>query len=72
MCIVPLLLHAEGTKVTAMDGESDGSTCCVFPGEVDGEGGRSESKWVRATVRVCSHSHEGGATVVRQGDGDVT
>ena len=55
-----------------MDGESDGSTCCAFPGEVDGEGGRSESKWVRATVRVCSHSHEGGATVVRQGDGDVT
>ena len=55
-----------------MDGESDGSTRCAFPGEVDGEGGRSESKRVRATARVCSHSHEGGATVVRQGGSDVT
>ena len=58
--------------MTVMDGESDGSTRCVFPGEVDREGGRSESKWVRAMARVCSHSHEGGATVVRQRDGDVT
>ena len=58
--------------MTVMDGESDGSTRCAFPGEVDGEGGRSESKRVRATARVCSHSHEGGATVVRQGGSDVT
>ena len=47
-----------------MDGESDGSTRCAFPGEVDGEGGRSESKWVRVMARVCSRSHEGGAMVV--------
>ena len=69
---MPLLLHAEGTKVTVMDGESDGSTCCAFPGEVDSEGGRSESKWVRVTVRVCSHSHDSGATVVRRHDSDMT
>ena len=33
-----LLLHAEGTKLTVMDGKSDGSTRCVFPGEGDGKG----------------------------------
>ena len=44
---MPLLLHAEGTKVTVMDGKSDGSTRCAFLGEVDGEGGRSESKRCR-------------------------
>ena len=65
---MPLLLRAEGTKVTVMDGESDGSTHCAFLGKVDGEGGRSESKRMRVMVRVRSRLHEGRATVVRRGD----